>query len=163
VPPLKENEEGKKPETLRQKMEQHRADPVCAGCHKVMDPIGFTLENFDAVGAYRVREAGAPVDASGMWVDGTKIDGIITLRAAIMKRPDVFVRTMTQKLLTYAVGRGLEPSDMPALRAIVRGADAQGDRFSALVMGVVTSEPFQMRMKALPAQAVPAAQTASAR
>jgi hypothetical protein len=98
-----------------------------------------------------------------MWVDGTKVDGIVTLRAAIMKRPDVFVRTMTQKLLTYAVGRGLEPADMPALRAIVRGADAQGDRFSALVLGVVKSEPFQMRVKALPAQAVPAVQTASAR
>src|SRR6185369_1450369 len=128
VPPLKENEDGKKPLTLRAKMEEHRANPVCAGCHKVMDPIGFTLENFDAVGSYRAREAGAPVDASGQWVDGTKVDSIATLRQAIMKRPDVFVRTMTEKLLTYALGRGLEASDMPAVRAIVRSADSQGDR-----------------------------------
>jgi len=161
VPPLKENEEGKKPLTLREKMERHRVDPVCAGCHKVMDPIGFTLENFDAVGAYRMREADARVDASGEWVDGTKLDGIVTLRAAIMKRPDVFVRTMTQKLLTYALGRGLQAADMPAVRSIVRSADAQGDRFSALVLGVVKSDPFQMRMKVSPDRGVPAAQTAS--
>jgi hypothetical protein len=147
VPPLKENEDGKKPLTLRAKMEEHRANPVCAGCHKVMDPIGFTLENFDAVGSYRAREAGAPVDASGQWVDGTTVDSIVTLRRAIMKRPDVFVRTMTEKLLTYALGRGLEASDMPAVRAIVRSADSEGDRMSALVMGVVNSEPFQKRMK----------------
>jgi mono/diheme cytochrome c family protein len=161
VPPLKENEDGKTPQTLRAKMEEHRANPVCAGCHRVMDPIGFTLENFDAVGSYRVREAGAPVDASGQWVDGTKVDGIVTLRQAIMKRPDVFVRTLTQKLLTYALGRGLEPADMPAVRAIVRSADGQGDRFSSLVLGVVDSDPFQMRMKLLPDRDGAAAQTAS--
>ena len=92
-------------------------------------------------------EAGAPVDASGQWVDGTKVDSIVTLRQAIMKRPEVFVRTMTQKLLTYALGRGLEASDMPAVRAIVRGADSQGFRMSSLVMGVVNSEQFQKRMK----------------
>jgi hypothetical protein len=146
VPPLKENEDGKKPLTLRAKMEDHRANPVCAGCHKGMDPIGFTLENFDAVGAYRAHEAGAPVDASGQWVDGTKVDGVVTLRQAIMKRPDVFVRTMTQKLLIYALGRGLEPADMPAVRAIVRDAADHDNRFSALILGVVKSEPFLMRM-----------------
>ncbi len=162
VPALKENEEGKKPQTLREKMELHRANPPCSGCHKLMDPIGFTMENFDAVGAYRTTEAGAPVNATGQWVDGTKIDGIVTLRNAIMKRPDVFVRTMTQKMLTYALGRGLDPSDMPAVRAIVRGADAQNDRFSALVLGVVHSEPFQMRMKPLPDPQVPATETARA-
>ncbi len=161
VPPLKDNEDGKRPQTLRARMEQHRADPICAGCHKVMDPIGFTLENFDAVGAYRQRDSGAPVDASGQWVDGTKIDGIVTLREAILKRPDVFVRTMTQKLLTYAVGRGLEPSDMPAVRAIVARAGASGDTFSSLVLGVVRSEPFQMRMKPAAESPVPATQTAS--
>jgi hypothetical protein len=161
VPPLKESEDGQRPLTLRAKMERHRADPICAGCHRVMDPIGFTLENFDAVGAYRGREAGAPVDASGQWVDGTRVNGIITLRDAILKRPDVFVRTMTGKLLTYALGRGLEAADMPAVRAIVRNADAQGDRFSSLVLGIVKSDPFQMRMKPMTERAVPATRTES--
>ena len=107
VPPLKENAKGQTPRTMREQMEQHRANPVCASCHKVMDPIGFALENFDAVGAWRTRDAGVPIDASGELADGTKVDGVVTLRsdAAV---PDVFVQTLTEKLLTYALGRGLD-------------------------------------------------------
>jgi mono/diheme cytochrome c family protein len=163
VPALKDDQDGSRPLTLRARMAAHRDNPVCASCHKVMDPIGFTLENFDAVGAYRLSEAGAPVDASGQWVDGTKVDGVVTLRHAIMKRPDVFVRTMTQKLLTYALGRGLEPADMPAVRAIVRDAAGHDYSFSSLVLGVVNSQPFQMRIKPLPAQNEPVVQTSRAR
>jgi Protein of unknown function (DUF1592)/Protein of unknown function (DUF1588)/Protein of unknown function (DUF1585)/Protein of unknown function (DUF1587)/Protein of unknown function (DUF1595) len=148
VPPLKENEEGVKPLTMRAKMEEHRANPVCASCHKMMDPIGFTLENFDAVGAWRARDAGEPIDASGQFVDGTAVDGVVTLRHALLKRPDVFVRTMTQKMLTYALGRGVEDYDMPAVRAIVRDSATQDYRFSSLVLGIVNSAPFQMRVKA---------------
>ena len=128
-------------------MEEHRANPVCASCHKVMDPIGFTLENFDAVGAWRTTDAGEPIDASGQFVDGTNVDGVIPLRRALMKRPDVFVRTMTQKMLTYALGRGVEDSDMPTVRAIVRDSSKQDYRFSSVVLGIVNSAPFQMRMK----------------
>jgi hypothetical protein len=146
VPPLKENEEGVKPLTTRAKMEEHRANPVCASCHKVMDPIGFTLENFDAVGAWRARDAGEPIDASGQFVDGTTVDGVVTLRHVLLKRPDVFVRTMTQKMLTYALGRGVEDYDMPAVRTIVRDSAKQDYRFSSLVLGIVNSEPFQMRI-----------------
>ena len=96
--------------------------PVCASCHKVMDPIGFALENFDAVGAWRTREAGGTIDASGELADGTKVDGVVTLRNALLSRPDVFVGTMTEKLLTYALGRGLDAHDMPVVRSIVRGS-----------------------------------------
>jgi hypothetical protein len=146
VPPLKDNEEGNRPLTMRARMEEHRANPVCASCHKVMDPIGFTLENFDAVGSWRVRDAGEPIDASGQFVDGTAVDGVVTLRHALLKRPDIFVRTMTQKMLTYALGRGVEDYDMPAVRAIVRESAKQDFRFSSLVLGIVNSPPFQMRM-----------------
>ena len=145
VPTLKENEEGQKPRTMREQMAEHRASPVCASCHKVMDPIGFALENFDAVGAWRTREAGGPIDASGELADGTKIDGVVTLRQALLSRPEVFVGTMTEKLLTYALGRGLDYHDMPVVRSIVRQAAVSDYRFSSLVMGIVNSVPFQMR------------------
>ena len=125
VPALKEPEEGQKPRTMREQMAEHRANPVCASCHKVMDPIGFALENFDAVGAWRTREPGGPIDASGELADGTKIDGVVTLRNAVLNRPTVFVGTMTEKLLTYALGRGLGYADMPVVRSIVRDAAAQ--------------------------------------
>jgi cytochrome c5 len=145
VPPLKEPEDGQKPRTVREQMAEHRANPVCASCHKVMDPIGFALENFDAVGAWRARERGGPIDASGELADGTKIDGVVTLRKAVLSRPTVFVGTMTEKMLTYALGRGLAPADMPVVRAIVRDAARNDYRFSSLVLGVVNSMPFQMR------------------
>jgi hypothetical protein len=145
VPVLKENEEGQKPRTMREQMAEHRANPVCASCHKVMDPIGFALENFDAVGAWRTREAGGAIDASGELADGTKVDGVVTLRQALLGRPEVFVGTMTEKLLTYALGRGLDYHDMPVVRSIVRQSAASDYRFSSLVLGIVKSVPFQMR------------------
>jgi len=145
VPTLKENEQGEKPQTLRERMAAHRANAVCASCHKVMDPIGFALENFDAVGAWRTREPGGAIDASGELADGSKIDGTIALRQALVRRPDVFAQTMTEKLFTYGLGRGLDYHDMPAVRAIVRDAGRSGYRFSSIVLGIVKSVPFRMR------------------
>ena len=101
-------------------MEQHRASPTCAGCHKVLDPLGFALENFDGVGAWRSREAGLPIDASGLLADGTKVDGVVALRNALVARSDIFVQTLTEKLMIYALGRGLQHYDMPVVRDIVR-------------------------------------------
>src|SRR5262249_15481784 len=105
VPPLKDTEEGAHPKSMREQMEEHRASPVCAGCHKVMDPLGFALENFDAVGAWRSVDAGTPIDASGQLADGTRVNGAVELREALLKRPDVFVTAFSEKLLTYALGR----------------------------------------------------------
>ena len=144
VPPFPEEVPGV-PTTVRARMEQHRSNPACAGCHKVMDPLGLALENFDAVGAWRTRESGIPIDASGELTDGTKIDGVAALRDALVKRPDVLVGTMTEKLMTYALGRTLEHQDMPAVRAIVRSSSRDNYRFSSLVRGIVSSVPFQMR------------------
>jgi hypothetical protein len=146
VPPLKERTNGEKPRTMRDQMAEHRANPACANCHKVMDSIGFSLENFDAVGAWRSAEANAPIDATGELADGTKVNGIVELRAALMKNPELFTSTMTEKILTYALGRGIDYHDMPAVRSIVRSAAPGGYRFSSVVMGVVKSMPFQMRM-----------------
>jgi hypothetical protein len=146
VPPLKENEAGQKPKTMRELMAQHRANPTCAACHRLMDPIGFALENFDAVGAWRTNEPGGAIDASAELPDGTKIDGVAALREAIVRRPDVFTTTMTEKLFTYGLGRGLTYRDMPGVRAIVRGAAAREYRFSSIVLGIVQSRPFQMKM-----------------
>jgi hypothetical protein len=110
-----------------------------------MDPLGLALENFDAVGAWRTRESGIPIDASGELTDGTKINGVGALREALLKRPDVLVGTVTEKLMTYAVGRSLEHQDMPAVRAVVRAAARDNYRFSSIVRGIVTSVPFQMK------------------
>jgi mono/diheme cytochrome c family protein len=136
---------GEAPKTMRAQMEAHRTNPVCASCHRLMDPIGISLENFDAVGAWRTREANGPIDASGELSDGTEITGVNTLRQALMRRPDVFVETMTEKLMTYALGRGLDEHDMPAVRRIVRDVGHDDHRFSSLVLGIATSVPFQMR------------------
>jgi mono/diheme cytochrome c family protein len=144
VPPLPDAPAAK-PLTMRARMEQHRANPVCAACHKVMDPLGLALENFDAVGAWRTTDNGQPVDATGQLADGTKLDGVIGVREALLKQPDALVTTTTEKLLTYALGRGLEPEDMPAVRAIVRGAERDGYRFSSLIEGIAKSTPFRMR------------------
>ena len=122
VPPLPENTEDAPPKTLRARLELHRANAVCASCHKVMDPIGFALENFDATGAWRTEEFGAPIDATGQLADGTNVNGVVSLRNAILARPEVFAGTVTEKLMIYALGRGLDPYDMPAVRAIVRDA-----------------------------------------
>ena len=131
--------------TMRQRMEKHRENPVCASCHKVMDPIGLALENFDAIGRWRDLDGESPIDASGVLTDGTKVNGAVDLRQALLQRPEVLVGTMSEKLMTYALGRGLEATDMPAVRAVVRDAARDGYRFSALVRGVVTSTPFRMR------------------
>jgi hypothetical protein len=144
VPPFPEEVPGA-PTTVRARMEQHRSNPACAGCHRVMDPLGLALENFDAVGAWRTRESGIPIDSSGELTDGTKINGVGALREALLKRPDVLVGTVTEKLMTYAVGRSLEHQDMPAVRAVVRAAARDNYRFSSIVRGIVTSVPFQMK------------------
>jgi hypothetical protein len=145
VPALKENEPGEMPKSMRELMAQHRANPVCASCHKVMDPIGFALENFDAVGAWRTREAAGPIDASGELADGSRVDGVAGLRRALVSHPEVFAGTLTEKLLTYALGRGLDYPDMPAVRSIVSSASRDGYRFSSIVLGIVNSAPFRMR------------------
>ena len=146
VPPLKERTEGEKPRTMREQMVEHRANPVCASCHKVMDPIGFALENFDAVGSWRSRESGLEIDASGELADGTKVNGVVELRQVLTRDPELFVGTFTEKLLTYALGRGIDYRDMPAVRKIIRQAMPANYKFSGIVMGIVQSTPFQMRM-----------------
>jgi mono/diheme cytochrome c family protein len=146
VPALKENGDGK-PLSLRERMEQHRADPVCAGCHKVMDPIGFALENFDGVGQWRTLDDGSPIDPSGTLYNGAKIDGPVALRQMLAGRQDVFVGVMTEKLLTYSLGRGVQYYDMPAVRKIVQQAGLNNLRFSSLVLATVESVPFEMKIK----------------
>jgi mono/diheme cytochrome c family protein len=150
VPALKEPEPGVRAKTVREQMEEHRVNPACASCHKVMDPIGFALENFDAVGAWRSRDGGAPIDASGELADGARVDGVVALRQALVSHPDVFVGTLTEKLLTYALGRGLDYPDMPSVRAIVASASRDDYRFSSIVRGIVNSAPFQMRATSSP-------------
>ena len=147
VPALSENEDaGAAPLSVRERMELHRSNPVCASCHKVMDPLGFALENFDGIGRWRsTNAAGNPIDASGTLANGIAVDGPITLRNALVKDRSVFTTTVTRKLLTYALGRGVEYYDAPAVRQIVRTAAADDYRWSALIAGVVNSIPFQMR------------------
>ena len=145
VPPLKEAADSGKQLTMRERMAEHRANPACAGCHKLMDPVGFALENFDAVGRWRSAENGTPVDADGGLPDGSNFAGAAGLQQALLSRPELFVSTTTEKLLTYATGRGTEDFDAPAIREIVRSARAQDYRFSSLVLGIVNSTPFQMR------------------
>ena len=145
VPPFPENEEGAKPRPIREILEEHRKNPACANCHAVMDPLGFSLENFDATGEWRTKDKGGPIDPSGVLADGTRVDGPLALRQALLKQPERFVDTMTEKLLTYALGRGLEHHDMPVVRTVVRDAAKQNYRFSALVFNIVKSTPFQMK------------------
>jgi hypothetical protein len=145
VPALEENQNGKAARTLRERLAEHRANPICATCHDVMDPIGLGLENFDAVGKWRTKEPGGNIDAHGQLVDGTPIDGAAALREALTADPEQFARVFTEKLLTYALGRGLEAYDMPTVRSIVREAEDDDYRFSALVKGVASSVPFRMR------------------
>jgi hypothetical protein len=146
VPPLKENKGiGGKVLSVRERMVEHRANPVCASCHSVMDPIGLSVENFDAIGRWRTTEGDAAVDASGGFPDGSTFAGVAGLRKALLDRPELFVMTFTEKLLTYALGRGLEYNDAPAVRAIMRSAGSDNYRFSSLILGIVRSTPFQMR------------------
>ena len=146
VPALTETAAGTVPRTMREQMEQHRQNAVCFNCHRTMDPIGFAMENFDVVGTWRTKsEAGIPLDTADKLADGTQIDGVVALRNAILARPDVFVQTLTQKLMIYALGRGLTYADMPAVRRIVRESD--GYRMNNLIMGIVRSDAFRMRAK----------------
>jgi hypothetical protein len=147
VPPF-EQTAGPKPRTIRERMEIHRANPSCAGCHRSMDALGFTLENFNAVGAWRTRDAGQEVNAQGTMADGEAVVGVGGLRGALLKRPEGFVETLTEKLMTYGLGRGLQYYDMPVIRGILRESAAQDDRFSSIVLGIAKSTPFQMRRKA---------------
>ena len=149
--------------SVREKMEQHRTQEPCHSCHQIMDPIGFSLENYDAVGQWRTADNGLTIDASGQLVDGTKIQGPAGLRQALMARSDAFVRTLTEKLLTYATGRRVEYYDMPVIRAIDRDAAKNSNHFSNIVLGIVKSAPFQMRASeenaGQPSKATPVAST----
>jgi hypothetical protein len=147
---------------VRETMEMHRANPTCNACHGVIDPLGFALENFDTVGAWRTKDryTRTAIDASGKLMDGTIVTGPDDLRKALMSRPAEFVQTMTEKFLIYALGRGLSPYDMPTVRKIVRDAARDNYRFSSIVMGIAQSAPFQMERT--PEEAPKAIQVASA-
>ena len=145
IPPLRENADDGDALSMRQQMELHRASPACAMCHNRMDPIGFALENFNAVGRWRTTDVGIPIDASGVTPDGKEFDGPAGLRQALLGRPELLVNGATQKLLTYALGRTLEHYDQPAVRQIVRDTASSDYRWSSIVLGIVKSTPFQMR------------------
>jgi hypothetical protein len=145
VPPLKENETGGKPLSVRERLEEHRRNPACASCHAIMDPLGYSLENFDAVGAFRLKEAGLEIEPSGALLDGTEVKGAEGLRQYLLRSQTLYLRNFTKHLLMYALGRVLQHYDMPAVRAIAREAEANGNRFSSIVLGIVKSPPFQMR------------------
>jgi hypothetical protein len=156
--PALENSASATAHSVRQMLEVHRNNAVCATCHRMMDPIGLALENFDAVGKWRTTDSDVPIDASTTLVSGEKVSGPAGLRQALLSRPDVFVGTLTENLMTYALGRGVEAPDMPAVRAVVRDAAQNDYRFSSLIFGIIKSVPFQMRVKQ-----TDALQTATAR
>ena len=147
VEALVETVEGQKATTVRARLEAHRTNSSCNACHGIIDPLGFALENFDAVGRWRSkdREAGEPIDSSGVLADGTAVSGPVELREALLDRPDQFVQTLTEKLMTYGLGRALEHTDMPTVRRIVRDAAENDYRFSDLVWGIVNSTQFRMK------------------
>ena len=140
-----EGAEREKPLTLREAMTRHRAAPTCAGCHARMDPIGFAMENFDAVGKWRDRDGGNPIDVTGVFPDGTKFEGMSGLKRELLRQPEQFAGTIAEKLLMYGLGRNVQYYDAPAVRAIMREAAANNYTFSSLVLGVVKSRPFVMR------------------
>jgi hypothetical protein len=148
VPLLEESAPKGRPSTVREQLELHRANPVCASCHRNIDPVGFALENFNAVGQWQSQtKEGLKIDSAGVLADGTQVDGPVALRQALLARPDVFVGTVTEKLMTYALGRGLEAVDMPVVRRIVQGASKSNYPMQSIVLGIVQSSPFQMRTK----------------
>jgi hypothetical protein len=139
--------EGAAPTTLRARLEAHRANPVCASCHTIFEPMGIALENFNAVGEWRTIDNGNPVDPTGFAPDGSRLEGVKTLRELTVRHGDQFAEVVTEKLLTYALGRGVEFQDMPMLRSITRSAEDDDFRFSSLVMGVIRSPAFTMNLK----------------
>jgi mono/diheme cytochrome c family protein len=145
IPALEETSKDGKARSVREMLEVHRKNPTCASCHARMDPLGLSLENFDAIGQWRTTDAGTPINASGVLLDGTKVDGPAALRRALVAQKEQFVRTVTDKLLTYAIGRGLEHYDAPAIRGIVRAAAADDYRWSSTILALVKSAPFRMR------------------
>jgi hypothetical protein len=144
IPDLKTVTDDGRPLSMRAQMEKHRENPSCAVCHVRMDPLGFSLENFDAIGRWRQTSGGVPVDASAVFADGTPINGVTGLRAFVLKHQDSYVHTFVSKMLTYAIGRQIDYRDQPAIRRIVRDAEASGYRWSAIIRGIVSSTPFQM-------------------
>ena len=153
VPALEEAAKGAKtaPKTVRETLELHRSSPVCASCHRIIDPPGFALENFNSVGQWREKtENGAAIDAAGVLADGTKVNGPVALRNAILSRPEAFMTVLTERIMTYALGRGVEPSDMPVVRSIVRKAGQNNYRLASVVQSIVESAPFQMRTRLEP-------------
>jgi mono/diheme cytochrome c family protein len=157
VPTLEESNKGSAtaPKTVREQLEVHRKNPVCASCHRVIDPPGFALEKFNSVGQWQDAGAdGTPIDTAGVLADGAKVDGPAALRDAILSRPDAFVTTLTDRMLTYALGRGLEPSDMPVVRRIVKKAAQTDYGFASIIIGIVESAPFQMRATLEPVETV---------
>jgi hypothetical protein len=146
IPPLKEIADGTPPSTVRARLEEHRANPACASCHTMMDPIGFSLENFNAIGGWRIRDNGFKIDTHGQLVDGTPVEGPEALRKSLNGHASAFRTNFTQKLLTYALGRGVDYYDMPTVRGIDQNATRSGGgRLSAYIIGIVKSVPFQMR------------------
>jgi hypothetical protein len=147
VPAFKESEPGQKVLTVRERLETHRRNPTCATCHGLIDPLGFALEGFDVTAAWRTRDldAGTAIDSTGTLADGTKINGPVQLRQWLLAHPDQFIQTITEKLMTFALGRSLRYQDMPTVRAIVRRAAGEGDTFEAIIEGVVESPAFRTR------------------
>jgi hypothetical protein len=146
-PPAQDHAGNAKEPTMRERMVMHHVSPSCSSCHSLFEPIGLSLENFDGVGAWRLKDEGQPIDTSGVLADGTKIDGVASLRDLVTRNSEMFVRVVAEKLLTYGLGRGVEAQDMPLVRSIVREAGAGDYRFSTLVLGVVKSAPFQNNVK----------------
>ena len=146
VPALAETTDDGRPRSMREAMAQHRSNPVCASCHAQMDPLGFALENYDAIGRWRdLSESRTPIDATGTLPDGRRFEGPAGLRAELLRSPDQFLHTITEKLLTYALGRAVEHFDAPTIREIVGNAERDDYRFMSVVLGIVNSTPFQLR------------------
>jgi hypothetical protein len=150
--------EGTRPLTVRERMEQHRKNPACTSCHKMMDPIGLAMEHFDVTGRLRVRDNGMPIDSRGELWDGSKAENLMQLQSALLKRDETLLRTFTRNLMAYAVGRRVEAYDMPTIRQIVRDAAQQDHRMSAYILGVVKSPAFRMQRPEEPTKAADAVQ-----
>jgi len=162
VPALKDNTvDGNL--SVRKRLAEHRTNATCATCHNLIDPVGLSLEKFDAIGRWRAVEEGAPIDASGRLPDGSQFADVHGLEQALLRRPELFVGTFAEKLLTYATGRGVESYDAPAIRAIVRDARSQDFRVSSIILGIVKSTPFQMRRAAARGVGVPASKQRTSR